>query len=163
MKYTWIDYTAQYKDVVDSWVDEDAKRFTGCDEGFDKYYQYWANETETKLGENFWAKIIIDTDPVGIIAIGLWDGVFTISEFIIRPDRRGNGIGSSVLVESLAQSEKIIGVKIKDANAVIFPNNVASQKAFEKAGFIFYSEHPDGDAWNYRYQSDHNRVACDVC
>ena len=24
--------------------------------------------------------------------------------------------------------------------------------AFEKAGFKFESEHPDGDAWNYRYK-----------
>ena len=28
-----------------------------------------------------------------------------------------------------------------------------SQKAFEKAGFVFHSEHPDGDAWYYRYHS----------
>ncbi len=155
MKYDWIDYTSSYKNVVDSWIDEDAKRFTGCDEGFDEYYQYWANDTETKLGENFWAKIIIvDNDPVGIIAIGLWDSVFTISEFIIRPDRRGEGLGSSALAQLLAQSKNIIGVEIKDANAVIFPNNALSQKAFEKAGFIFYSEHPNGDAWNYCYHNN---------
>ncbi len=158
MKYHWIDYTSSYKNMVDSWIDKDAKRFTGCDEGFDEYYQCMSNESETKLGENFWAKIIIvDTDPVGIIAIGLWDGVFTISEFIIRPDKRGNGIGSSVLAELLAQSKKIIGIEIKDANAVIFPNNVASQKAFEKVGFVFHSEHPDGDARYYRY---HNNTCC---
>lgn len=48
-------------------------------------------------------------------------------------------------------SKYILGRTIKDAEAVIFPDNIASQKAFEKAGFIFYSEHPDGDAWNYRY------------
>ncbi len=155
MKYDWIDYTSEYKDIVDSWLDEDAKRFTGCDEGFDEYYQYWVNDSETKLGDNFWAKIIIaDAAPVGIITFGLWDNVFTISEFIIRPDRRGKQFGSSALAELIAQSKNIIGVAIKDANAVIFPNNIASQKAFEKAGFIFYSEHPDGDAWNYRYRNN---------
>ena len=154
MKYDWIDYTSAYKELVDSWMDEDAKRFTGCDEGFDEYYQEMLNDPETKLGGNYWAKIIIaDTEPIGIIAIGLWDRVFTISEFIIRPDRRGNGLGSSVLAELLAQSRNIIGVKIKDATAVIFPNNAASQKAFENAGFIFHSEHPDGDAWYYRYHN----------
>lgn len=152
MKYDWIDYTTAYTELVDSWIDEDAKRFTGCDDGFDEYYQYWVNEPETTLGENFWVKIIIaNADPIGIISIGLWEGVFTISEFIIRPDRRGKGLGSSALAELLDQSRDIIGVKIKDANAVIFPNNVASQKAFEKVGFIFHSEHPDGDAWYYRY------------
>lgn len=152
MRFKWIDYTSIYKDIVDSWVDEEAKRFTGCDEGFEKYYQYWVNDPDTKLGENFWVKIILLEDaPVGIIAIGLWNGVFTISEFIIRPDSRGIGLGSSALTELLTLSEDIIGVGIKCANAVIFPNNIASQKTFEKAGFIFYSEHPDGDAWNYRY------------
>ena len=59
MKYTWIDYNSAYEKIVDSWLDEDAQRFTGCDEGFEEYYQYWVNDVNTKLGENFWAKIII--------------------------------------------------------------------------------------------------------
>lgn len=154
MRYTWIEYNSAYKEIVDSWLDEDAKRFTGCDEGFDEYYQYWANDPETKLGENFWAKIIIaDADPIGIISFGLCDNIFIISEFIIRPDRRGKHLGSSALAELITQSKNIIGISIENANAVIFPNNIPSQKAFEKAGFLFHSEHPDGDAWYYRYHS----------
>ena len=152
MRYDWIDYSSSHKEMVDSWLDEDAMRFTGCDEGFDEYYSYWKNDPQTKLGENFWVKIIsADAFPVGVIAVGLWDAVFTISEFIISPDKRGEGIGSSALAEFLDKSKDIIGLNIKDANAVIFPNNIASQKAFEKAGFVFHSEHPDGDAWYYRY------------
>lgn len=58
MKYDWLNYTSAYKEKVNSWLDEEAKRFTGCDGGFDTYYQYWANEPDTKLGENFWVKII---------------------------------------------------------------------------------------------------------
>ena len=126
MNYDWIDYTYADKELVDSWIDEDAKRFTGCDEGFDEYYREMLTEPETKLGKNFWAKIILaDTEPIGIIAIGLWDDVFTISEFIIRPDRRCQGLGTSILAELLARSRNILGAKIKDANAVIFPNNIA--------------------------------------
>ena len=155
MRFDWIDYSTSYTETVNSWLDEDAMRFTGCDEGFDEYYQYWKNDPQTKLGENFWVKIIAaDTFPVGIIAVGLWDDVFTISEFIIRPNKRGKGIGSSALKELLDKSKSIIGLNIKDANAVIFPNNIASQKVFEKAGFVFHYEHPDGDAWYYRYHSD---------
>lgn len=151
--YTWIDYTTAYKEIVDSWLDEDAKRFTGCDEGFEEYYQYWVNDADTKIGENFWAKIIIENGtPVGIIAIGLWEGVFTISEFIICPNKRGNGIGTSVLLELLVHAKRILGIEIQKAHAVIFPNNIPSQKAFEKAGFKFHYEHPDGDAWYYKYQ-----------
>ncbi len=153
MKYKWIDYSSEYKSLVDSWIDAEAKKFTGCDDGFDEFYKYWLNESETKLGENFWAKFIIKDDtPIGIIAIGLWEGVFTISEFIICPNKRSKGIGTSVLLELLARAKKVLGIEIEKAQAVIFPNNIASQKAFEKAGFVFSSEHPDGDAWYYEYK-----------
>ena len=36
MKFTWEDYSVTYKDVVESWLDEEAKKFTGCEEGFEK-------------------------------------------------------------------------------------------------------------------------------
>ena len=152
MNYNWIDYSPACKELIESWIDEDAKRFTGLDDGFDAYYRYWANDPQTKIGTNFWVKIIIsDAIPIGIIALSLWNDVFTISEFVIRPDKRGKNLGSSALKELLTQSRDIIGIKIETANAVIFPNNIASQKAFEKVGFIFHSEHPDGDACNYKY------------
>lgn len=155
MRYHWIDYSCAYRDRVDSWLDVDAKRFTGCDEGFGAFYDYWVNDSETKLGENFWAKIILaGVDPIGVVAFGVWDGIFTIMEFLIRPDRRDRQYGSSALFELLTQSENIFGRKIYSAEAVIFPGNLASQKAFEKAGFSFHSAHPDGDAWYYRYRSN---------
>lgn len=153
MKFAWDDYSVTYKDVVESWLDEDAKKFTGCDDGFEEYYNYWANEAETELGENFWVKIICqDGIPVGVISMSLWDEIFTVSEYIICPDYRGRGIGSSALVELMLESKVILGREITEACAVIYPNNVPSQKAFEKAEFKFESEHPDGDAWNYRYK-----------
>jgi RimJ/RimL family protein N-acetyltransferase len=152
MTYEWIDYSFEYKEMVDSWIDSEAEKFTGCDDGFDEYYKYWVTEPETKIGENFWAKIIIENGmPVGIIAIALWEDVFTISEFIICPNKRGKGIGTSALLELLVQSKKVLGIEIEKAYAVIFPKNIASQKVFEKVGFVFCSEHPDGDAWNYEY------------
>ena len=39
------------------------------------------------------------------------------------------------------------------ADAVIFPSNKASQKAFEKAGFKYETIHPDGDAMYYIYKA----------
>ena len=56
MKYDWIDYTSAHKELIDSWMDENAKYFTGCDEGFDEYYQSSINDPETKLGEIFGLK-----------------------------------------------------------------------------------------------------------
>ena len=153
MKFTWDDYSATYRDVVETWLDEEAKKFTGCDDGFSEYYNYWVNEADTQLGENFWAKVILlDDVPVGILVPSLWEGVLSISEYLISPENRGKGIGSSALAELLKESQTILGVGFKNASAVIYPNNIPSQKAFEKAGFQFESEHPDGDAWNYKYQ-----------
>jgi len=74
----------------------------------------------------------------------LSDEAYVISEFLICPDMRGKGFDSSILKE-------IIGTEIKTATAVIFPDNIASQKAFTKAGFALQSVHPDGDALNYIY------------
>jgi len=151
--FTWIDYSTTYKGVVETWLDEEAKRFTGCDDGFEEYYNYWVNEADTQLGENFWAKVICkENTPVGIIVFGMWDDLFNVSEYIISPDDRGKGIGSAALAELMLESKMILGVEITEACAVIYPNNIPSQKAFEKAGFKFESEHPDGDAWNYKYK-----------
>ena len=84
MKYKWIDYSGKYKETVESWLDDTAKRFTGCSDGFDDYYQYWINDKETKLGENFWVKIILlENKPIGVVALGLSDGAYVISEFFI--------------------------------------------------------------------------------
>ncbi len=152
MKFAWEDYSVTYKDVVETWLDEEAKRFTGCDDGFEEFYTYWVNEADTKPGENFWAKIILkDKFPVGVLVLGLWENVFTVQEYIISPGNRGKGIGSAALAELLKESREILGKEIFEACAVIYPSNIPSQKAFEKAGFVFESEHPDGDAWNYRY------------
>ena len=42
----------------------------------------------------------------------------------------------------------------KRAEACIFPSNIASIKAFEKAGFQYSHSHPEGDAWYYEYRSE---------
>ena len=100
MKYNWIDYRTEYRETVDSWLDDTAKRFTGCSDGFDDYYQYWINDNETKNGKKFWAKmILIENKPVGVIALGYSDESLIISEFLISPEMRGKGLGSSILNE----------------------------------------------------------------
>ncbi len=73
---------------------------------------------------------------------------------LVKPEMRGNGLGTALLRELLSDGEMIIGHQIERATAVIFPNNIASQKAFEKAGFVFDHLHEDGDAWYYRYEKE---------
>ncbi len=155
MRFKWIDYSEEYDDIVESWLDEEAVRLTGIDDGFREYFKYWISDSDTKYGENFWVKVIFENEkPIGVLAIGLWEGEFTIAEIIISPYWRRKGIGSSAISEWIECSSSIIGVSCQKANAVIFPNNIASQKAFEKAGFKFVSAHPDGDAWYYEYNAE---------
>ena len=61
-------------------------------------------------------------------------------------------IGLSILMSWLHNQKNIIGTEIENADEVIFPSNIASQKAFINAGFVFQSAHPDGEAYNYCYQ-----------
>ena len=150
MQFEWKDYTTEYSAVIESWLDPEARKFTGCDEGFDQYFEYWKNESNTKLGENFWAKVICQGNiPFAVITLGLYNGEFTVSEFIADPLKRGQGLGSSALTELIASGKKIIGQEIFAAQAVIYPSNTASQRTFEKAGFTFDHAHKDGDAWYY--------------
>ena len=154
MRFQWIDYAPEYEDAVESWLDEDAVRFTGLDEGFREYFRYLIHDPDTKYGENFWVKILLEKEqPVGIMAVGLWENCFILSEIVIAASRRGNGIGSAAIREWIDCSDAIVGVPCENAKAVIFPSNTASQKAFEKAGFRFVSAHPDGDAWYYEYHA----------
>lgn len=153
MIFKWIDYTTDYSRIVDSWLDLEAKRFTGCDNGWDDFFDYWCNHEDNIKGENFWGKVVFEgSTPFAIITLAInFNGEFLISEYIVDPKKRGKGYGTAALRELLNNSTDIIGKDIRTAEAVIYPNNIASKKAFEKAGFCFRSMHPDGDASNYRY------------
>lgn len=152
MKFTWFDYNKIYANTVEDWLDTDAKQFTGCDEGWDSFYEYWKNDDEMMLGNNYWCKVVYECDaPVAVIAISMYQNIFTIMEYIVDPTKRGKGYGSTALKELLENSTTIIGKDITQAKAVIYPNNIASQKAFEKAGFTFDYAHPDGDSWYYKF------------
>jgi len=155
MVFDWKDYSEKYTDITEKMLDEEAIKNTGCDEGFHAFYSYWTSESDTKQGENFWCKLAFkDSDLIGVICLGLSPTKeFTIMEIIIAPDKRNQGYGSALLSELLRNANVIIGTDINIAKAVIFPKNIASQKTFEKAGFVYTGTHPDGDAWYYEYRN----------
>ncbi len=154
MRYVWRDYTADDAADVECWMDDDARHDTGCDDGWDAYICYMLAEDYIRPGENFFCKIIADRDaPIAAIALFLAeDGVLCISELIVRPEMRGRGHGKSILTELLTSANAILGCAFTQAEAVIYPNNTASIRAFEAAGFQFTHTHPDGDAYYYRYK-----------
>lgn len=155
MQYQWVDYRRSDAETVESWFDQEAVKYTGCDDGWSGYFEYWVNAPETVLNENFFAKLILEHgEAIGIMAIFVERDWHYVQEFIISPDRRGLGIGSEVLKEFLEDGEYIVGKVIKNAEACIFPSNAASRRAFEKAGFQYSHSHPDGDACYYVYQKE---------
>ena len=151
MYFTWYDYNPKTMSFIENWLDESAIKATGLDEGFCDFYEYWASED----GENFWCKVVFENDtPFAVIAFSQYEQVICISEILIAPEKRGQGKGLKLLKEFL-DSEEIIGFPIQKSEAVIYPDNIASQKAFEKAGFKYHSTNKDenGESMNYVYES----------
>ena len=158
MTYQWYDYTRADAAVTESFLDPAARRFTGCEEGWESYCTYWLGDPDTRLGENFWVKLIhLAGEPVAVMALFLGDERLLVSEYILAPSMRGKGHGSAILRELLAHGEEIVGFGITRARAVIFPENQASIHAFERAEFRFDSASPDGDALYYVYERDESR------
>jgi len=154
MTYHYIDYTPETEAVIDSWLDDDGAYFTGFEDGFASYYDYWINVPDHVPGENYWAKIICDKDtPVGVVVISLAEDIFYFAELLIDPAKRGIGIGTTAIRELLENGKGILGRRIDRAEACIYPSNTPSQKVFENAGFRFDHAHPDGDIWYYTYKA----------
>ena len=71
-------------------------------------------------------------------------------EVLVAPEKRGQGKGSA-LIKELLDHEEILGFIIQESEAVIYPGNTASQKAFENAGFTHHHNHTDGDGSSMHY------------
>lgn len=151
MNFEWRDYDARMMGYVEDWLDESAVRATGLDEGFEAFYTYWAHEEGFAVKENFWCKVVFEDDcPFAVIALALYEEKITVMEVLVAPEKRGKGKGTKLLKELLA-SEEILGFAIRKSEAVIYPDNAASQKAFENAGFIYHHSHADegGESMHY--------------
>ena len=154
MNFIWYDYNPNTMSFVENWLDESAIKSTGLDEGFRAFYEYWSKEDGLIPGENFWCKVTFEEDtPFAVIAFCQHEHKIIIMEVLVAPEKRGQGKGSTLLKE-LLNSKEIVGFEIQHSEAVIYPNNVASQRAFENAGFIYHNNHKDenGDSMHYIYE-----------
>ena len=62
MTFIWENYRVERTDTVETvekLFDREAMRFTGCDDGFKAFYDYWYNELG---GESFWCKTVFLND-----------------------------------------------------------------------------------------------------
>ena len=158
MKFTWHDYSPETMGYVENWLDDSAVTSTGLDEGFRAFYEYWANENSFLIGENFWCIVVFSGSvPLAVIALCQHEGSTIILEIVVAPEKRGQGIGTKLLKELLGCNEKI-GFAIHKSEAVIYPDNIASQKAFENAGYRHFRTHQDenGISLHYVYERASN-------
>lgn len=156
MNFVWCDYNPNTMRFIENWLDESAVKSTGLDEGFQAFYAYWASEDGFVVGENFWCKVTFENDqPFAVIALCRHEGKIIIMELLVAPEKRGQGKGTKLLKELLA-NEEIIGFPIQKCEAVIYPDNTTSQKSFENAGFQYHHNHTDGDgdSMYYAYERD---------
>lgn len=153
MKFFWTNYNPDSMAYIEEWLDDEAVKATGIDDGFQDFYEYWKNESVPDA--NFWCKVVSENDtPFAVIAIGKNEGEYIIMELVVAPHQRNKGKGALLLKELLENSKSILGQEINTAEAVIFPSNPASQRAFKKAGFVFDHAHEDGDSLYYTYSKN---------
>ena len=153
MKFVWSDYTDSCSPLIDSWLDDEAVKKTGIDEGWQDYWSAVVADSVNYPGCKDFCKIVSENGvPFAVIVFGFYCGEVTVSEIIVDPSQRNKGKGTQALKEFIEYSGVFIGEKFEKISAVIFPSNSASQRAFEKAGFSFDRAHEDGDAWYYTYK-----------
>lgn len=167
--FLWQDYEPEHAALVDSWLDEEALRATRLDDGFDDFYQYWKQETDPARGEYFCCKLVSeDQRPFAAVAFSRYRQTVTVMEIVVDPALRRKGKGTAVIKELVDNAADWIGQPVAAFEAVIFPDNTASQNAFYKAGFAPVSKEKDNDRWRraaddpeilFRYASEKTPAA----
>ncbi len=152
MQYNWIPYSNDHASLVDSWLDACAMKETGLEDGWRKFYDYWMTENPSDEGKDCCFLISDDKIPFAVIYIAIMDTNITISEYVVAPNKRGMGYGAAALKEFLDHSVQLLNFNASAAKAVVFSSNIASQKAFEKAGFALASKDLDGAIYYYEYK-----------
>ena len=151
-KYVWLDYDPEAMESIENWLDPNTVKATGLDQGFHSFYAYWAKEEGFAVGENFWCKVVFESGaPIAFVALCLHAGTVLIMEIVVDPQRRGQGLGATLL-KALLERKDVLGFSIEKSEAVIFPDNTPSQKAFEKAGFRHHHTYEDDTAMLYVYE-----------
>lgn len=153
MEYIWKDYKKEYNELIDGWLDEYTVKMTGIDCGWDEYINAVIEDNKNYPGAELYCKMVCEKDaPFAVVVFGYYEDSVTISEVIVDPALRGKGMGTSVIEELVNNFENFSKSNSEKFMAVIYPDNIPSQKCFEKAGFSFDHSHEEGDAWYYTFQ-----------
>ena len=100
MKFFWIPYTSEHAAAAETFLDSEAVKNTGIEDGWDDYVSYWKNEPTVNYSEDFFAFMIKDGEEyVAVIAVGLHEDELSVPEIIVSPEKRGRGVGGEILTE----------------------------------------------------------------
>ena len=150
MEFTWTDYRAEDGALVDSWLDAAAVAMTGLDMGWDNYWNAVLADAVNFPGCKDVCKLVCENGvPVAVICFGCHEGIATVSELLVSPQCRGKGVGTRILRELIAHCDAWLGERPERITAVVFPENLASQSAFLKGGFVLDLAHEDTAALHY--------------
>ena len=110
--------------------------------GIDDYFDYF--EAINPNPDYFLIKASFDNKIIGEIGLEIIDEVGYIA-LMINPGEQSKGHGRKILELFMCRLNQIIGRKIKHVEAGIFPDNAASKRCFESAGFRFVKNGGDGE------------------
>lgn len=143
--FQWVDYERNYAPLVDSWLDAEACAMTGLDDGWDRYWEAVRDDAVNFPGCEDYCKVIYeDCFPFAAICFGIYQNTMTISEIVVDPKFRGKGRGSQLLMDLVNMVRCHRFGEVHRITAVVYPQNIASQKAFQNAGFCFDTLTDDG-------------------
>ena len=105
---------------------------TGQDEGFEAFINDLTTDSTYYPGSKNYFKIIFENDnPIAAVVYCVYEHIVTIAEIVVAPEERDNGKGTEIIKELLQICNETLGDSVNQFKCVIFPNNTASQKAFE--------------------------------
>ena len=149
---TWVNYEDPYAQLVNSWLDRDAVFMTGLDTGWEDYWRGVQDDAVHFPGCSDFCKVLfIGKLPCAAVCFGVFQNTLTISELLVNPRLRGQGIGTRVLSELVEMAKNHVFGSVNRMTAVIYPQNVASQRAFQKAGFRLAGKTDDAVDLIYAY------------
>ena len=150
MKYCFVDYDPVAHRALDAWQGSDIARFA-MDGSISGEWKFYVDSNDYRAGIDTFCKVVLLNDrPVAVMIVFCNPGYpVGINPIVVDPALCGRGIGSEILREFLANIDAILPFHSNLIKVVIDNENVASIRAFTKAGFTFTRMHLDGDVGYY--------------
>jgi len=151
MKYEFIDYDPVLHAAIDSWRSGDITEFA-MDGPISEEWRYYIDTPEYQVGVDAFCKVVLlDGKPIAVMVV-LGNTKVGINPIIVDPARTGQGHCGAILREFAENVEAILPGKNERIHVYIDNENIASIRAFAKAGFARVGEHPDGDGAYYELE-----------